>query len=191
MPDTLPKVVMDEADIRRTIGRVAHEIVERNGGVAGLALIGVVRKGDYLAARLKEAITAIEPGAVIPVGRLDITLYRDDIGLAGHHPVVRRTEIPFDITGLTVVLVDDVVYTGRTTRAALDALNDFGRPRAIRFAALVDRGGRELPIQPDHVGQTVVVRPSERVKVELTEETGNPDRVWLMQAHDGWVPGED
>lgn len=191
MSDSLPRVVMDEADVRRTVGRIAHEIVERNGGVANLALVGVVRKGDYLASRLRDALAAIEPGAEVPLGRLDITLYRDDIGMIGHHPVVRRTEIPFDITGMTVILVDDVVYTGRTTRAALDALNDVGRARAIRFVALVDRGGRELPIQPDHVGQAIVVRPTERVKVELTEDTGNPDRVWLMEAQAGWVPGED
>ena len=191
MASGLPRVLMDGADIHRTLTRIAHEIVERNGGVSGLAIVGVVRKGDILAARLAEAIKAIEPGFEVPCGRLDITLYRDDIGKKGFAPVVRRTEIPFDITGLTVVLVDDVVFTGRTTRAALDALNDFGRPDAIRYAVLVDRGCRELPIQPDHVGLIVKTGPDERVKVELAEETGGPDRVLLMEAQADWVPGQD
>jgi len=191
MSTNLPRVVMSQADIRRTINRIAHEIVERNGGTAKLALVGVVRKGDLLAARLSAAIRSIDENARIPVGSLDITLYRDDLGRNGFKPVVRRTEIPFDITGLTVVLVDDVVYTGRTTRAALDALNDFGRPKAIRFAVLVDRGNRELPIQPDHVGLLVNTLPAERVKVELKEETGESDKVWHMEASKDWVPGED
>lgn len=191
MNGSLPKPILDKAGIRRTIDRISHEIVEQNGGASGLALVGVVRKGDILAARIRQAIAKIDPSADIPVGSLDITLYRDDLGRQGAKPVVRRTEIPFDITGLTVVLVDDVVYTGRTTRAALDALNDYGRPRAIRFAALVDRGGRELPIQPDFVGLKVSPRPAERVKVEFSEETGGADRVLLMEAQPGWVPGED
>lgn len=187
----LPRTVLDEAAIQRTISRIAHEIIEKNGGTGNLALVGVVQKGDLLAARLAQAFSAIEPKAKIPVGRLDITLYRDDLGRHGPTPVVRRTEIPFDIADMTVILVDDVVYTGRTTRAALEALHDLGRPRAIRFVALVDRGHRELPIQPDHVGITVETRAAERVKVELRENGAKADGVLLMEAHSGWVPGED
>lgn len=185
------RVILDKAGIRRTIDRISHEIVEQNGGVSGLALVGVVRKGDILAARLRAALLNIDPAAEVPLGSLDITLYRDDLGKPGPKPLVRRSDIPFDITGLTMVLVDDVVYTGRTTRAALDALNDYGRPRAIRFAALVDRGGRELPIQPDFVGLTVSPLPAERVKVEFSEDGGVEDRVLIMDASPGWVPGED
>lgn len=191
MSGTPPKTILDRAGVRRTIDRIAHEIVERNGGAAGLALVGVVRKGDILAARIGESILRIDPGAHLPLGSLDITLYRDDLGKTGARPVARRTNIPFDITGLNVVLVDDVVYTGRTTRAALDALNDYGRPAAIRYAVLVDRGGRELPIQPDFTGLVASTRPAERVKVEFSEDTGGPDRVLLMEAQPGWVPGED
>lgn len=191
MPSTLPRVIMNGADIGRTVTRIAHEILERNGGAAGLAVVGVVQRGAVLAERLKDALAKTDPGANIPFGSLDITLYRDDLGRQGKAPMVRKTEIPFDITGMTVVLVDDVVYTGRTTRAALDALNDFGRPRAIRYAVLVDRGGRELPIQPDHVGQTVKTGPSERVKVFFGEKSGEEDRVLLMEAQADWVPGQD
>jgi pyrimidine operon attenuation protein/uracil phosphoribosyltransferase len=189
MLDALPRTLMDEAAIRRTLERMAHEIVEKNGGTRDLALVGVVRKGDILATRLRELIEKID-GAQIPVGRLDITLYRDDLGRSGAHSVVRRTEIPFDITGRVLVLVDDVVYTGRTTRAALDALMDYGRPKAIRYAVLLDRGHRELPIQPDFVGQTVVTRRRERVKVLLRED-GGVDQVCLMEAAENWIPGED
>lgn len=191
MPAALPRILMNQADIGRTVTRIAHEIVERNGGTAGLAVVGVVRRGAILAEMLKEALSKTDPGALIPFGSLDITLYRDDLGRQGKAPMVRKTEIPFDITGMTVVLVDDVVHTGRTTRAALDALNDFGRPKAIRYAVLVDRGGRELPIQPDHVGQTVKTGPAERVKVIFGEERGEEDRVLLMEAQADWVPGED
>jgi len=154
-----------------------------------LALVGVVRKGDMLAARLKKIIDRVA-GGDIPVGSLDITLYRDDIDLMGSIPVVRATSIPFDITGRTLVLVDDVLFTGRTIRAALDALMDLGRPKAIRFAALVDRGSRELPIQPDYTGLSTHISIEERVKVELVED-GLSDGVFVYRAESGWVPGED
>lgn len=185
------RVVLTRAAIRRTLERMAHEIVENNGGVDRLALVGVITRGDYLATRLKEIIERIEPSQKVALGRLDITLYRDDIGKPGPQPVVHRTEIPFDISDMCVVLVDDVIFTGRTTRAALDALMDFGRPRAIRLAAFLDRGHRELPIQPDHTGQTIITGPFERVKVLLEEETGKPDEVLLMHADPKWLPGDD
>jgi len=189
MLDSLPRRLMDEAALRRTVDRMAHEIVERNGGTGNLALVGVLRKGDYLARRLCEAIARID-GGTVPVGSLDITLYRDDLSRSNPTPTLRRTEIPFDITGRVLVLVDDVLYTGRTTRAALDALMDYGRPKAIRYAVLVDRGHRELPIQPDFVGLALETRPQERVKVHMREDAGK-DEVWLMEAPVDWVPGED
>ncbi len=189
MADTLPKIIIDAKAMGRIVERIAHQIFEENGGSADLALVGVVTKGDLLAGRLHDAIKRIDGGDV-PVGRLDITLYRDDLSGAGPNPLVRRTEIPFDITGLTVILVDDVCYTGRTTRAALDALMDYGRPTAIRFAVLVDRGHRELPIRPDYAGLEVVTRTEERVKVELAE-LGGKDRVWLLESGSDWVPGEE
>jgi pyrimidine operon attenuation protein/uracil phosphoribosyltransferase len=189
MSEELPRNIMDAAALKRTVERMAHEILEMEGGAEGLALIGVVRKGDYLAARLKTVIDRVE-GANVPLGRLDITLYRDDLGRSGSSPVVRKTQIPFDITGKTIVLVDDVLFTGRTTRAALDAIMDYGRPKAIRFAVLVDRGYRELPIQPDFTGLKVLTRRGERVMVEMAED-GLEDSVYLMNAKAGWVPGED
>jgi pyrimidine operon attenuation protein/uracil phosphoribosyltransferase len=189
MDSNKPHNILDSSGINRTIERMAYQIVEQNGGTAGLALVGVIRKGDYIAGRIRDAIKRFD-GAHIPLGRLDITLYRDDIATAGPTPLVRKTDIPFDITGLTLVLVDDVCYTGRTVRAALDALMDFGRPRAVRFASLIDRGGRELPIQPDYTGHCVEIRAKERVMVEMAED-GHEDRVFVMGAPDGWKPGED
>ena len=190
MADTLPRKLLDEAATRRVLERMAYEIIEDNGGSDKLALVGVVRKGDFLAGRLREIIERLE-GVSVPLGRLDITLYRDDLGGPGPLPTVRRTEIPFDVSGMTLVLVDDVLYTGRTTRAALDALTDFGRPRAIRFATLVDRGHRELPIQPDFVGHVIETRHDERVKVILKEDDNEEDAVWLMESEADWIPGED
>jgi pyrimidine operon attenuation protein/uracil phosphoribosyltransferase len=143
--------VMDPADVRRALTRIAHEIVERDKGGEGVALVGIADRGDHLARRLAAEIERIEGGSV-PVGVLDITFYRDDIGLRAEAPEVHETRIGFDVTGRTVVLVDDVLFTGRTIRAALDALVDFGRPTAIQLAVLVDRGHRELPIRADFVG---------------------------------------
>ncbi|PLX41392.1 MAG: bifunctional pyr operon transcriptional regulator/uracil phosphoribosyltransferase PyrR [Deltaproteobacteria bacterium] len=189
MSETPLRKLLDGTALKRTLERIAHQIIEDSAGVDALALVGVVRKGDILAARLKEIIDRVS-GGDIPVGSLDITLYRDDIDLMGSVPLVRATSIPFDITGRTLVLVDDVLFTGRTTRAALDALMDLGRPKAIRFAVLIDRGSRELPIQPDYTGLSAQINLDERVKVELAED-GMADGVFVYHAESGWVPGED
>jgi len=156
--------VMDAADLRRAVTRIAHEIVERNHGLADVALIGLQTGGEPLARRLHDALRAIGDGADVPLGSLDVAFYRDDIGL---RPVVPEavTDIPFDLTGKTVVLVDDVLFTGRTVRAALNALNDYGRPRAVQLAVMIDRGHRQLPIRPDFVGKNVPTRFDEQVDV--------------------------
>src|ERR671925_1441065 len=162
---------MDEADVRRAVTRIAHEILERNKGGSGLALVGIAARGDDLARRLAAEIERIE-GTALPVGVLDITFYRDDIGLRAEAPEVHETRIGFDITGKTIVVVDDVLYTGRTVRAAMDALVDFGRPRAMQLAVLVDRGHRELPIRADFVGKNAPTRATELVRVLLRETDG-------------------
>ena len=163
--------ILDEGEIRRAVTRIAHEILERNHGAASVVLVGIANRGDDLARRLAAEIERIE-GAALPVGVLDITFYRDDIGMRAEAPEVHETRIGFDITGRTVVLVDDVLYTGRTIRAALDALVDFGRPTAIQLAVLVDRGHRELPIRADYVGKNVPTRQDEDVIVRLMELDG-------------------
>jgi pyrimidine operon attenuation protein/uracil phosphoribosyltransferase len=163
--------LLDAGEIRRAVTRIAHEILERNKGAAGVVLVGIAARGDDLAKRLAAEIARIE-GIEVAVGALDITFYRDDIGLRSEAPEVHETRIPFDITGTAVVLVDDVLFTGRTIRAALDALVDFGRPRSIQLAVLVDRGHRELPIRPDYVGKNVPTRMDEDVVVRLTEVDG-------------------
>ena len=162
---------MEESEIRRAVSRIAHEILERNKGASGVALVGIAARGDDLARRLASEIQRIE-GAAVPVGVLDITFYRDDIGMRAEALEVHETRIDFDITGRTVVLVDDVLFTGRTIRAALDALVDFGRPTAIQLAVLVDRGHRELPIRADYVGKNVPTRKDEQVRVALKELDG-------------------
>lgn len=163
--------VMDAQAIARAVVRIAHEILERNRGTANLALVGIRTRGDVLARRLASAIERIE-GAPVPVGVLDITLYRDDLDRRADRPTVARTDVPFEVAGRTVVLVDDVLYTGRTVRAALDALVDLGRPAAIQLAVLVDRGHRELPIRPDYVGKNLPTSSRERVAVRLVETDG-------------------
>ncbi len=163
--------ILDEAEIRRAVTRIAHEVLERNHGASGVVLVGIANRGDDLARRLAAEIERIE-GTTPPVGVLDITFYRDDIGMRAEAPEVHETRIGFDITGRTVVLVDDVLYTGRTIRAALDALVDFGRPTAIQLAVLVDRGHRELPIRADYVGKNVPTRTDEDVRVCLKELDG-------------------
>jgi pyrimidine operon attenuation protein/uracil phosphoribosyltransferase len=168
--------LLDEGDIRRAVTRIAHEILERNQGAGRLAVVGIAARGDDLARRLAAEVERIE-GVSVPVGVLDITFYRDDIGLRAEAPEVHETRIGFDITGVTVVLVDDVLYTGRTIRAALDALVDFGRPRAIQLAVLVDRGHRELPIRADYVGKNVPTRKGEDVQVRLAETDGRDEVV--------------
>ena len=163
--------MMDADQIRRAIARLGHEIVERQGGTDGLVLIGIQRRGVVLAHRLADAIAAAEH-VRLPIGALDISLYRDDLSELANYPIVRPTELPFDITDQTVVLVDDVLFTGRTIRAALDALIDFGRPRAVRLVVLVDRGHRELPIRADHVGRNIPTARAERVNVHVQELDG-------------------
>ncbi len=162
---------MTAEDIRRATIRISHEIVEKHAGTDGLALVGIQRRGVPLAARIAAAIRDNE-GADVPVGALDITFYRDDLSLVAQQPIVKGTDIAFELNGRTIVLVDDVLYTGRTIRAAMDALIDYGRPQAIRLAVLVDRGHRELPIRADHVGKNVPTSREEVVKVTLEEVDG-------------------
>ena len=164
---------MDADRIARTLTRIAHEIVERNRGVEGLALVGVRTRGVHLARRLARNLKEIT-GDDVPTGALDITLYRDDLmrHAVGPQPLVRRTEIPFSIDDRKILLVDDVLYTGRTIRAALDALIDFGRPRAIQLVVLIDRGHRELPIKADYVGKNLPTSLKESVQVRLEEIDG-------------------
>ena len=166
-------VVMDADRIARALTRIAHEILERNHGISGVALVGVRSRGVPLARRIAATLGAVS-GEEVTTGALDITLYRDDLMRAaiGPQPVVRKTEIPFSIDDRTIVLVDDVLYTGRTTRAALDALIDFGRPKAIQLVVLVDRGHRELPIKADYVGKNVPTSRKESVQVRLQELDG-------------------
>ena len=171
--------LMNAEEMRRALYRIAHEIVEANKGVEGLALVGIHTRGIPLAERLARFIQEFE-GKAVPVGILDITLYRDDLSEIGHRPQVRETRIPFDLTGKAVVLVDDVLYTGRTARAALDALMDLGRPKRIYLAVLVDRGHRELPIRADFVGKNVPTAKNEVVKVKVAEVDGE-DRVELWE----------
>lgn len=159
---------MDEAAINRALTRIAHEIIEKNKGVKDVVLIGIQRRGVPLANRLANNIKKYE-GVEVPVGILDITLYRDDLSALAEHPVINSTDIPFDINGKIVVMVDDVLYTGRTARAAMDALIDLGRPKAIQFAVLVDRGHRELPIRADYVGKNLPTSRSEVVNVQVME----------------------
>jgi pyrimidine operon attenuation protein/uracil phosphoribosyltransferase len=175
--------LMDDGEIRRAVTRIAHEILERNHGAGGLVLVGIADRGDSLAERLAGEIARIE-GTGVPVGALDITFYRDDIGLRAEAPEVHETRIPFGIEGRTVVLVDDVLFTGRTVRAAMDALVDFGRPEAIQLAVLVDRGHRELPIRADFVGKNLPTRQDEDVRVHLREVDGE-DAVVLAKEREG------
>jgi pyrimidine operon attenuation protein/uracil phosphoribosyltransferase len=168
--------VLDKEAIVRSLMRIAHEIVEKNKGTEGLCLVGIRNRGVYLAERLAECIKKIE-NKDVSVGILDITLYRDDLTLVASHPLVRKTEIDFDINDKILVLVDDVLYTGRTIRAALDALIDFGRPKSIQLAVLVDRGHRELPIRADYVGKNIPTAQNESVEVRLEEVDGKDEVV--------------
>ena len=163
--------ILDADAVRRAVTRIAHEILEHHHGTVQLALVGIRTRGAVLAERLARAITQID-GAGVPVGALDITLYRDDLTAIGPNPIVHQTEIPFELTGQRIVLVDDVLYTGRTVRAALDALIDYGRPALIQLAVLVDRGHRELPIRPDYVGKNLPTDDEEQVIVHLAETDG-------------------
>ncbi|HEX4825708.1 MAG TPA: bifunctional pyr operon transcriptional regulator/uracil phosphoribosyltransferase PyrR [Candidatus Polarisedimenticolaceae bacterium] len=175
--------VLDAASIERSLTRIAHEILERNRTSSALGLVGVQTRGVPLARRLAAKLAAID-GTAPPVGRLDINLYRDDLSRIADHPVLRETAIPFDVDGSTVVLVDDVLFTGRTVRAALDALMDLGRPRRIQLAVLVDRGHRELPVKADFVGKNLPTAPTELVEVRL-QETDGADEVLIVKAEGG------
>jgi pyrimidine operon attenuation protein/uracil phosphoribosyltransferase len=172
--------LLDADDVRRAVTRIAHEIIERDKGGQGLVLVGIANRGDHLARRLAEQIRQIE-GVTVPVGVLDITFYRDDIGMKAEAPEVHETRIGFNLNGSTVVLVDDVLFTGRTIRAAMDALMDFGRPRRIQLAVLVDRGHRELPIRADFVGKNVPTRRADDVRVLVSELDGE-DAVVVEEA---------
>ena len=180
MPEFTDKtVLMDSEGIRRALTRISHEIVEKNKGVENIVLVGIRTRGVPIAERLANIIEQIE-GKKPPVGVLDITLYRDDLSTLGYQPVVRPTELPVDITGKTIVLVDDVLYTGRTIRAALDAIIDNGRPKTIQLAVLIDRGHRELPIRADFVGKNVPTSSKEVVSVQL-DATDAAENVMLRE----------
>ncbi len=164
-------VIMDADAMRRAIVRIAHEIIEKNKGVENVVLVGIRTRGVPIAERIAKAIESIE-NVHIPVGMLDITLYRDDLSTLAYNPIVHGTEIDMDLTGKVIILVDDVLYTGRTIRAALDAIIDMGRPKAIQLAVLIDRGHRELPIRADFAGKNVPTSHKEAVNVFLAEEDG-------------------
>jgi pyrimidine operon attenuation protein / uracil phosphoribosyltransferase len=177
-----PRALMTDADMRRATVRIAHEIVEQNRGSSGLLLVGIQTRGVPLAHRLASAIQEFE-GDAVPVGALDIGLYRDDLQRLPMRPRLRPSDIPGDVDGRRLVIVDDVLFTGRTIRAALDAITDFGRPQRIQLAVLVDRGHRELPIRPDYVGKNVPTSLGEAVEVRLEEIDGR-DEVLLIPARD-------
>ena len=191
------RVILDRDEMRRTVVRIAHEIVERTGG-EDLAVVGIHRRGAPLAARLRERVAELV-GREVPLGAVDISFYRDDVGLrpADAQPVVHASHIEFPVDAVTVVLVDDVLYTGRTVRAAIDALFDYGRPRRVQLAVLADRGHRELPVRPDYVGKNLPTARDERVNVRV-EELDGTDEVAIVPADPGpdgrangaWAPPE-
>jgi len=171
----MDKLILDAPSIDRSVARMAHEILEKNKGVEGLALVGIQTRGVTLAKRLADAMESIVH-AKVPLGILDINLYRDDLTRVSEQPIIRKTEINFDLDNKIIVLVDDVLYTGRTIRSALDALIDFGRPKRIELAVLIDRGHRELPIRADFVGKNIPTREEELVHVHF-KETDSKDEV--------------
>ena len=173
------KTIISTQDIKRVLTRMAHEIVEAHKGVENLAIIGIQTRGDYLEKRLEQIIKDIE-GTSLPVGDMDINLYRDDWTKISHHPIVKPSNIPFNVDDKNIILVDDVLYTGRTVRAAMDALMDYGRPSQIELAVLVDRGHRELPIQADYKGIFIDTDKNDMVNVCLKEHD-NEDRVYIAQ----------
>ena len=172
----MDKLVLDSQSIERSIARMAHEILEKNKGTAGLALVGIQTRGVILAGRLQKAIEAISKSSC-PLGTLDINLYRDDLTKVSEQPIIPKTEISFDLDNKIVVLVDDVLYTGRTIRCALDALIDFGRPKRIELAVLIDRGHRELPIRADFVGKNIPTSEKENVQVKFLEKDSKDEVV--------------
>lgn len=177
------KQILDSDGIRRALVRIAHEILEKNKGTRDLVLVGIRTGGSHLAQRLQSEIHSIE-SVEVALGILDITLYRDDLSERGPQAKVRQTQIPFDITGKKVVLVDDVLYTGRTIRAALDALVDFGRPQSIQLAVLADRGHRELPIKPDYVGKNIPTSQTETIEVRLKEDGRPQDEIVTVSSEE-------
>jgi pyrimidine operon attenuation protein/uracil phosphoribosyltransferase len=183
--------IMTDDEVRRALVRISHEIVEKHGGTDGLALVGILRRGVPIAQRLRDLIEAQE-GVRLPVGTLDITFHRDDQSPVSPGPEVRRTDLPFALESTTLVVVDDVLYTGRTVRAAMDALIEHGRPAAVRLAVLVDRGHRELPIRADHVGKNVPTSREEVIRVHLRETDGVDEvvieRRVAVAARDAGVP---
>jgi pyrimidine operon attenuation protein / uracil phosphoribosyltransferase len=179
------KVVLDRDDLRRTLVRIAHEIVENNPEQR-LALVGIHRRGAHLAARLRELVGELT-GADVELGDLDISFYRDDLGSRPAAPVVHATHLEFPIDGLTVVIVDDVLFTGRTVRAAIEALFDYGRPARVQLAVLADRGHRELPIRPDYVGKNLPTARGERVNVHV-EELDDVDEVTITESEEALIP---
>ncbi len=176
MSFTQKAVIMNEVEVNRAIKRMAHEVLEANNGTGDLVVLGIQRRGVPLAAMLQEAIKGVE-NVELPMGAIDITFYRDDLSKLGPSPKVATTEMPIDVTDKVVILVDDVLYTGRTVRAALDVIMDWGRPRAIQLAVLVDRGHRELPIRPDFVGKNVPTSQKEVIKVKVEEIDGSQEVV--------------
>jgi pyrimidine operon attenuation protein/uracil phosphoribosyltransferase len=182
MPMKEKSRIMDQNGLTRTLTRMAHEIIEKNKGTGDLVIVGIRTRGAHLAQRLAEMIGSID-GHTPPVGLLDITLYRDDLSSVAQQPVVHKTEIDFDIEDKKVVLVDDVLYTGRTIRAALDELIDFGRPQFIQLAVLIDRGHRELPIRADYVGKNIPTSTKETVEVRLQESDGK-DEIVVVEKND-------
>ncbi|MBL7662856.1 bifunctional pyr operon transcriptional regulator/uracil phosphoribosyltransferase PyrR [bacterium] len=173
-----PRLVLDADQIRRSISRIAHEIIEKNSGAKNVAIVGIRTRGEHLARRIKDKIKEIE-GVEIPFGVVDIALYRDDLWRTTDNPLVQATDLPFNVEKMVIILVDDVLYTGRTVRAGLDAIIDFGRPKAVQLAVLCDRGHRELPIRPDYVGKNIPTSRSDIVQVSLAESDGGEDAVYI------------
>jgi pyrimidine operon attenuation protein / uracil phosphoribosyltransferase len=178
-------VVLREGDLRRALTRIAHEIAERNASESGVCLVGIHRRGAFLASRLRDTLSGLLD-CEIPLGDLDIGFYRDDVASRPESPILHASHIDFDVTGRTVVVVDDVLYTGRTVRAAIEALFDYGRPQRVQLAVLVDRGHRELPLRPDYVGKNLPTATSEHVHVRVTELDGR-DEVAIAAAAEARV----
>lgn len=176
----MERILLDEKAVERSINRITHEIIERNAGTKNLGLIGIRTRGVYLAKRIRDKVLGIE-SIRLPLGILDITMYRDDISKL-KAPEIKKTDIPFDLNNATIILVDDVIYTGRTTRAAMDAIMDLGRPNKIQMAVLVDRGLRELPVRPDYIGIFHSIAAEESVLVKLREIDGKDEVVLLRTA---------
>jgi len=177
------ELLMDATVLDRALSRIAHQVLENNPNLDNFGIVGMQTRGVYLARRITDKINAMEKTALVP-GILDVTLYRDDYRNAFKQPEVQITDIPFDINNINLLLVDDVLYTGRTVRAALDALTDFGRPKTIQFAVLVDRGHRELPIRADYIGKEITTLKDQEVDLRV-QEIDDEDSLWLMQLEEG------